>query len=86
MNRRRTYLWLAAASGYTGFGVIVGYLLSNHTSNAALWLGIVLLFLYAVLLGMYISARGDARRGNLQENRGPQASSSGNITDLPPKH
>lgn len=57
MARRRLFLDLAAAAGYTGVGMLLGYVFSNTTTNTALWVGILLVLLGAVLLGMFISAR-----------------------------
>lgn len=57
MTKRRLFIWVAAAGGYIGFGMILGYLLSDQANNTPLWVGGILLLLGAVLLGMFISSR-----------------------------
>ena len=74
MTKRRLFLNLAAAAGYIGIGMLLGYAFSDKTNNAALWIGILLTLLGAVLLGMYISSRDQPR-----EHTKDDASSSGNI-------
>lgn len=74
MTKRRLFLNLAAAAGYIGLGMLLGYALSDKTNNAALWLGILLALLGAVLLGMSISSRTEPREPTKED-----ASSSGNI-------
>lgn len=59
MSRRKVFIWLAAASGYTGIGMLLGYSFSDKTSNTAMWLGLLLILLAAIVLGMYISARAE---------------------------
>jgi hypothetical protein len=56
MAKRRLFKYLAAASGYTGLGLILGYVLSDQATNTPLWIGVVLAFLGAVLIGMFISS------------------------------
>jgi peptidoglycan/LPS O-acetylase OafA/YrhL len=73
MAKRRVFLNLAAAAGYIGLGMLLGYTFSDKTTNTGLWLGSLLVVLGAVLLGMYISARSE--RGRAETG----ASSSGNI-------
>lgn len=57
MGRRRLFLYLAAAAGYIGIGLLLGYALGDQANNTPLWLGIILVLLGAILLGMGISAR-----------------------------
>jgi F0F1-type ATP synthase assembly protein I len=57
MSKRRLFLFLASAAGYIGLGMLLGYVLSDQTTNTPLWIGIVLTLLGAILLGMFISAR-----------------------------
>lgn len=63
MNKRKSYILLAVASGFTGIGMMLGYSLGDSASNTPLWLGALLLLLGAVLLGMAISS---------VENKAPQ--------------
>lgn len=64
MVKRKLFLYLAAASGYVGIGMLLGYSLSDKATNTALWLGIVLVILCSILIGMYISAREPLRGDN----------------------
>ncbi len=57
MARRKLFTWLAAASGYTGVGMVLGYMFSDKANNTPLWVGGLLILLAALLLGMYISSR-----------------------------
>jgi drug/metabolite transporter (DMT)-like permease len=57
MNRRSLFTWLAAASGYTGIGMLLGYSFGDKANNTPLWLGALLVLLGALLLGMYVSSR-----------------------------
>ncbi|MDB5182204.1 MAG: hypothetical protein JWP13_967 [Candidatus Saccharibacteria bacterium] len=57
MAKRRLFIYMAAASGYIGIGLLLGYALSDQLTNTPLWIGIVLLLLGSILLGMFISAR-----------------------------
>jgi Na+-driven multidrug efflux pump len=59
MSKRRLFIFLASAAGYIGIGLLLGYVLSDQTTNTPLWLGIVLTLAGAILLGMFISARED---------------------------
>lgn len=59
MAKRRLFMYLAAASGYTGIGLMLGYVLSDQATNTPLWVGVALTLLGAILLGMFISARED---------------------------
>lgn len=61
MRRRRLFLWLAAAAGYVGLGMLLGYLLGDKTNNNPLWIGGLLVLCAAVLLGMFISAQDEPR-------------------------
>ena len=56
MEKRKLFKYLAAASGYTGLGLILGYVLSDQATNTPLWIGVVLTLLGAILLGMFISS------------------------------
>jgi drug/metabolite transporter (DMT)-like permease len=82
MTRRKVFILLASAAGYIGIGMLLAYGFTNHDNNTPLWLGALLVVAGALLLGMYISARGDTKADAPAER---PASSSGNITDLPPQ-
>lgn len=56
MKKGKLFKYLAAASGYTGIGMVLGYVLSDQVSNTPLWVGGLLVMLGAILLGMTISA------------------------------
>ena len=70
MNKAKMYIWLAAASGFTGIGMLLGYTLGNATENTPLWVGAMLIILGAVLAGMAISSRqpSNARTRSRQED------------------
>ncbi len=57
MKKGRLFKYLAAASGYTGIGLLLGYMLSDKLNDNPLWFGAPLLLLGAILLGMSISSR-----------------------------
>jgi F0F1-type ATP synthase assembly protein I len=77
MARRKLFRYLAAAAGYIGIGLILGYVLSDQTTNTPLWVGIVLTLLGAILLGMFISARDDsAPTATVSSSGSPSAYSS----------
>ena len=57
MQRAKLFIWLAAISGYTGIGMVLGWLASDQVDMTPLWIGIVMIFLGSVLTGMYISSR-----------------------------
>jgi F0F1-type ATP synthase assembly protein I len=78
MSKRRLFLFLASAAGYIGLGMLLGYVLSDQTTNTPLWIGIVLTLLGAILLGMFISAR--AVTGAITYDS-PREASSTNSTD-----
>ena len=64
MNKAKLFLSLAAASGFTGLGMVLGYTLGEGIKNTPLWVGGLLIFLGAVMLGMFISASsGDKNQG-----------------------
>ena len=69
MAKRKLFLYLAAASGYIGLGLILGYLLSDQTTNNPLWVGVVLTFFGAILMGMFISAHDEST--NYQDTQKP---------------
>lgn len=81
MARKRLFYYLAAASGYLGIGMLLGYALSDQTTNTPLWVGIVLTLLGAILLGMGISARTEPEKTARQED----SSSSGSLGAYPPE-
>jgi drug/metabolite transporter (DMT)-like permease len=78
MARRRLFRYLAAAAGYIGIGLILGYALSDQATNTPLWIGVVLTLLGAILMGMFISARDDTAPA-------APASSSGSPSGYPPE-
>lgn len=56
MKKGTLFKYLAAASGYIGIGLVLGYVLSDQVSNTPLWVGGLLIVLGAILLGMTISS------------------------------
>lgn len=80
MEKRRLFKYLAAASGYTGLGLILGYVLSDQATNTPLWIGVVLAFFGAVLIGMFISST-EASHG--AEKSQPSASSATTSPTIP---
>jgi ABC-type Mn2+/Zn2+ transport system permease subunit len=61
MHRRQLFMWLAAASGYIGLGMVLAYTMTDKTTNIPAWVGGVLVLLGAVLLGMFISSRPEVK-------------------------
>lgn len=61
MSRSHLFRWLSSATGYIGIGMLLGYALGDKTNNTPLWIGILLILCGALLLGMFISSRGDHR-------------------------
>lgn len=78
MARRRLFLYLAAAAGYIGIGMIFGYLIGKGTANTPLWIGSILIVIGAILLGMGISAGGEMAT--------VRPSSSGSPSAYPPNN
>lgn len=83
MSKRRLFIYLAAATGYIGIGMLLGYSFGERTINTALWIGILLVLISAVLIGMYISARNDNR--SFKSAADTQKSSSGQVPFDPEK-
>lgn len=80
MGRRRLFIYLAAAAGYIGIGMLLGFALGDQMNNTPLWIGIILVLAGAVLLGMSISARETA----VPDVNSTDVSSSGKTTGYPP--
>lgn len=57
MNASKLYLVLSQVAGLVGIGMMLGANLSGGTSNTPYWIGGILIFGAAVLLGMFISSR-----------------------------
>jgi peptidoglycan/LPS O-acetylase OafA/YrhL len=61
MHKRQLFMWLAAASGYIGLGMVLAYTMTDKTTNTPAWIGGVLVLLGSVLLGMFISSQSEKR-------------------------
>lgn len=72
MSKRSLFLLLASASGFIGIGLLLGYALSDQATNTPLWIGVILTLLGAILLGMFISARGSTAPTSPQDVRPSQ--------------
>lgn len=81
MAKRQLFKYLAAASGYTGLGLILGYVLSDQATNTPLWIGVVLAFLGAVLIGMFISSTETTASTHATDPTQPTRPASDSITD-----
>lgn len=57
MSKGKLFKYLAAASGYIGIGLLLGYMLSDKLNDNPLWFGGLLTLLGAILLGMAISSK-----------------------------
>jgi drug/metabolite transporter (DMT)-like permease len=64
MQKRQLFMWLAAASGYIGIGMVLAYTMTDKVKNAPAWLGAVLVLLGSILLGMYISSARELKHGD----------------------
>ena len=62
MKKYKLYGWLSAVAGLVGVGMLFGYSLAEGTSNMPLWIGGLLIFLGAVMLGMTISLKSTASK------------------------
>lgn len=57
MNMFKLYISMAQLSGYIGLGVVLGAMLGDTSSNTPFWVGGILVFTGAILLGMSITSR-----------------------------
>jgi len=57
MNNLKLYVILAQLCGYTGIGVILGYILGNGSSRTAIWVSGILIFISAIFIGMALASR-----------------------------